>query len=688
MKNLTVFFALLFSTQYYTQKESQIIFNEVSIHYLRNHKIDNYWTNADSFLRTLDNELHNESLPIKQHHDLLNFILKGVKSGRLKTFMPDEYHAHLQPGDYFKTPICKDSLEPGRAEINFYEAQHNKHLNILNGFLHGYTIDPETDERVSELHIYPLKAADFVSFTFLEKWEFDIKKSLIVKTVNGITVNTFKINEKTGDVIGIDPRFHIKLNAFEKSSLNWKVAENYFSTSTISGNEQAKTKDIQTFWWHDNIESSKRINLIQPLFSGNLDYIEAIPPYNKTLVDKNKALYKYEKSPVYDEYGDELYDVVGDQIYNTDTSLYSYQDINKLGFIEDWYFDTIHFSFGKEIKAVAPCAKSYYENGELSKSKPLFLINVNGNTINRKVNDFYLQNHKSPLMLLNNKIQNINKNILIKNGFTIDSIDQIKMNSFFIKYPYFEDNKTYTSLYGNPYKIEKNTQQLMNTILLVSRMNYETGEYIYDQITGDVLYDSILSPFAYQDIIGFKFIEDWNYDISETRFDINITGVIPMIWHTNPETGDIIGGKELYMSKPNTNNKSEYTLIKSGHLFTEPLSRYEMNDFWHFKENTEWLYPQNRKELITSLLEGVKSKKAKVLDPQNNKKIKWKNRKSYIGDVTFADIESIQFEEDIYFNFASGHFKKMVKSATLILRGLDDEDRWSFPWLKIIFSDK
>ena len=688
MKALTVFFAILFSAQYYAQKESQIIFNEVSIHFSRKHKMDDFWRNRETFLQMFDKELNNESLPIKQHHDLLDFIIKGLKSGRLKAFMPDKNSAHVQPSGYFKTPIQKDSLEPSIAEIDFHEAQHNKHLNILNSVEYVYAVDPGINEEVLELYIHPLEIADFVSFTFVEKWEFDIKKSFIVKTVNGITVNTIKINEDTGDVIGINPRFHIKLNTFEKSSLNWKVAENYFSTSTISGNEQVETEEIQQYWWNENIESSKRFNLIQPLFSNKYNYLEPNPTYNKTLTNKNKALYKYEKHPIYDEYGEELYDVVGNQMYDIDTSLYSYLDINKLGFIEDWYFDTINYSFGKEIKAIAPCAKSYDEDGELSKSIPLFLINVNGNNTIQKVDDFYLPNHKSPLMLLNNKTQNIDKNILIENGFTMDSINQIKMNSFFIKYPFAEGNKTYKSLFDDPYKIEKNPQELMNILHIVPRMNFETGQYIYDQITGDELYDSILSPYVNQDIIGFKFIEDWDYDISETQFEINITGVIPMIWDTNPVTGDIMGGKELYMSKPNPNNKSEYTLIKSGHLFTEPLSGYEMDDFWNFKENTEWLYPQKRKELITSLLEGGKSKKAQVIDPYNNEKIKWKNRESYIGDITFTDIESVQFEEDIYFNYESGHFKKTVKSVTLILKGLDDEDRWSFPWLKIIFSHK
>ena len=161
-----------------------------------------------------------------------------------------------------------------------------------------------------------------------------------------------------------------------------------------------------------------------------------------------------------------------------------------------------------------------------------------------------------------------------------------------------------------------------------------------------------------------------------------------MIWHTNPEIGDIVGTRELYMAKPKTDSKGKYTLLKSNHVFTEPLLGDEMDDFWNYKENTEWLYTKKRKELITSLLEGIKSKKTQVIDPYNNEKIKWKKREGYVGDITFADIESIQFEEDIYFNNESGHFKKTVTSVTLILKGLDDEDRWNFPWLKIIFSEK
>jgi len=703
MKNLTLVFTIIFSTQYNAQKESQIIFNEVPIHF--SFDIDKYeyesWKNPGVLFEQIDRKLNDGALPIQEHYEFINYIMRNIESGKITIYEPDLFSPFISPEEFFKKPM---SLDKG-TDYDYYTQYPlgNSYTLIRNDEFDG--IDQLTGELLYDVEIEPLLEKDFVSFTFIEEWEFDTKNSIMLKRVLGFTANTYQIDE-TGERRGTTPRFYVKLNAYSPNENNWKVANSFISKLIINGvsygKRSVKKEELKRCWWENNIEQSKRYNLIQPLFSGKLNYLEAAPPYNKTLADRNKALYKYKESSVYDEYGNELYDVVGEQIYHTDTSLYSYLDINKLGFIEDWYFDTINCSFGKEVKAIIPCAINFNETGELLKSTPLFLINMNGNTISQEVNDFSLENHKSPLILVNLKIKaldnigkeirfhsgDINENLLKENSITIDSIDQIKVNSFFIKYPYLEDSKTYTSLFGDPYKIEKNTQQLMNTLHIVPRMNYETGEYIYEPITGDELYDSILSPYDYQDISGYKFIEDWNYDIAINHFDISITGVIPMIWHTNPEIGDIVGTRELYMAKPKTDSKEKYTLLKSNHVFTEPLLGDEMDDFWNYKENTEWLYTKKRKELITSLLEGIKSKKTQVIDPYNNEKIKWKKREGYVGDITFADIESIQFEEDIYFNNESGHFKKTVTSVTLILKGLDDEDRWNFPWLKIIFSEK
>jgi hypothetical protein len=709
MKNLTLFFAIIFSTQYNAQKESQIIFNEVPIHFSFDNDIKKYeyWGKPGVLLKQFDRQLNDGALPVQEHYELVNYIMKNVESGKIKIYEPDLFAPFISPEEFFKKPMSLDK----ETDYDYY-IQYPLSNSYALGRIDEMTGDIMFDELTGKVHyemvIEPLLQSDFVSFTFVEEWEFDTKNSIMLKRVLGFTANTLQIDE-TRERIGTTPRFYVKLNAHSPNENNWKVANNFISRSIVNGptrgKRNAKKEELQRYWWENNIETSKRHKLIQPLFSGDFNYIEAAPPYSKTLADKNKALYKYEKSPIYDELGNELYDFVGEQMYHTDTSLYSYLDINKLGFIEDWYFDTINCSFRKEVKAIMPCALNYNETGELLKSIPLFLINMNGNTISQEVNGFSLENHKSPLILVNVKIKDLdnireeirfhagnimNENLLKENSITIDSVAQVKMNSFFINYPSSEGANMYTSLFYNDYQIEKNTKSLMNKLSLIERIDNDTGDLLYDENFGNQLYDSILIPYVNQDITGFKFIEDWNYDIAENQFDISITGVIPMIWYTNPEIGDIVGTRELYMAKPKSDSKGKYTLLKSNHIFTEPLRQVIglFDDFWYYKENTEWLYPQKRKELITSLLEGIKSKKTQVIAPYNNEKIKWKNRESYVGDITFADIGSIQFEEDIYFNYESGHFKKTVKSVTFILEGLDDKDRWNFPWLKIIFSEK
>ena len=110
MKNLTLFFAIIFSTQYNAQKESQIIFNEVPIHFSFDNDIKKYeyWGKPGVLLKQFDRQLNDGALPVQEHYELVNYIMKNVESGKIKIYEPDLFAPFISPEEFFKKPMSLD----------------------------------------------------------------------------------------------------------------------------------------------------------------------------------------------------------------------------------------------------------------------------------------------------------------------------------------------------------------------------------------------------------------------------------------------------------------------------------------------------------------------------------------------------------------------------------------------------
>jgi len=74
----------------------------------------------------------------------------------------------------------------------------------------------------------------------------------------------------------------------------------------------------------------------------------------------------------------------------------------------------------------------------------------------------------------------------------------------------------------------------------------ENDDPMYDEETGDELYDSVPSPYYARDIIRYELKEDWFFDKQRSVMDVRIIGISPVVYATNPETGDIMGTKNLF----------------------------------------------------------------------------------------------------------------------------------------------
>ena len=73
----------------------------------------------------------------------------------------------------------------------------------------------------------------------------------------------------------------------------------------------------------------------------------------------------------------------------------------------------------------------------------------------------------------------------------------------------------------------------------------EDGEPLYDE-TGEVVKKDTLEQYETTDIIRYEIKEDWFFDKQRSILDVRIIGLSPVIYSTNPVSGDIDGIENLF----------------------------------------------------------------------------------------------------------------------------------------------
>jgi len=74
----------------------------------------------------------------------------------------------------------------------------------------------------------------------------------------------------------------------------------------------------------------------------------------------------------------------------------------------------------------------------------------------------------------------------------------------------------------------------------------ENDEPVIDPITGDILLDTVVNEYTARDIIRYEIKEDCFFDKQRSVMDVRIIGISPVVYYTNPETGDVLGTKNLF----------------------------------------------------------------------------------------------------------------------------------------------
>jgi len=74
----------------------------------------------------------------------------------------------------------------------------------------------------------------------------------------------------------------------------------------------------------------------------------------------------------------------------------------------------------------------------------------------------------------------------------------------------------------------------------------ENDDPMIDPVTGDEILDSTSVPYTAMEIIKYELKEDWFFDKQRSVMDVRIIGISPVIYGKNPETGVIMGYKNLF----------------------------------------------------------------------------------------------------------------------------------------------
>ncbi len=649
----------------------------------------NKYDKPNEVLNLYTDSLKRYSIPFSVHHNLIETILRQLKNGNVQAYIADQNSGKLHPEDHFKTPIPKEYF----SEENIDQLPDQELVSLLYLVEEYPVYDDETYEQVYneetgglmyEKYIDPYITFEYTSLTFYENWIFT-NGSLSKETI-GYSVNVNRLNPETGNIDGVKPLFFIYNQPTTNPNL---LVENIHSITDIY---KDKNKN-ELNWWTNELSKPLKQTIAESLLNTKTDLFSPFPPYLK--LTKDQVIHQmnfFDEFEVYDDYGDVIYDpMTGEVKMFLDTIPVNYQDIDRLEFIEDWFFDTTSLSIKKDIKGVIP--HKTYESKEEDlpffrlKTEPMFLIkrkDISSNIGDTKVNHVNHIRHFFPEM----SDSLIDELRIYPKWHSKLNIDTTLSST--VKNKYFESSSTNELFYNwewfsNTFrKAPLSHRDSLNGYSYDMPKYDKNGEEMYDEVTGDIIIEYFTEPYTNKDIATLNFVENWQYNFSENKFHKEIVYQGVEILHRQDDAGTIIGLKPLMHAKKTSVN--EWTpLVKESkyqYYFFEPTE----NSFRNYDNYSHKIYPHEREQLINGLLENVRLKKATAINCRTGKKLKPKEFKDHIGTINYLEYPSLRFSEDIFYNPSTFNFKKEVKSITLYRIINEGDHLKEIPWITIEMS--
>jgi len=254
---------------------------------------------------------------------------------------------------------------------------------------------------------------------------------------------------------------------------------------------------------------------------------------------------------MYDDNGDAIFD--GIKPYQTD-------DIVAITFYENWTRNPTTNILEKQVVGYTLDVAFFHpETDDFIGPKSLFYIPC----LDKKIKS------KNLLQLADNmesetKIRYV---ILGPNPSGEEAVDYENLSSNF-RYDFFGANKFAPLLSANkelpvykvpleqfspgedkfPYSELLSKEELKlngGEIFMIPKLDL-TDNLMYDD-DGEIIYDEILEMYEVRDIVRLGFVEDWSFDKETLTIQKKVKGIIPIVTYRNPETGDDVGIKKLFV---------------------------------------------------------------------------------------------------------------------------------------------
>ena len=332
------------------------ISNDIKKKYFVSNQNIEYYKYCSSIFNNSSDLNNYSSLSSESKYIIYDAIFNKAKNGELLVY---QYRSGLgfygpAPDDKWigkKQIMKKTEISRNISYLNLRDSIDRYGEPVMDN--NGYILTIEYSQECS--------IDDFIGINFYEEWTFDYKNLTIDKKILYYAPALKAINPETLELLGYKCPFIVENKNLK---INKKIATDFYSNTDIFCNYQ--TYDT---WFNNNLEPSVKYPFIKEAMTNeNNSYYECSPPYNKKISKIDALSFESFRDSISDDY---------EPVLNNDGSVikikflenYLQEEINSLGFVENWFFDDKISSFSKEVNGVSLERINFDKE-----SHPIFLI--------------------------------------------------------------------------------------------------------------------------------------------------------------------------------------------------------------------------------------------------------------------------------------------------------------------------
>lgn len=325
-------------------------------YYVSNRNVD-YWKYCSGIADNNSSELTNSSILNNDSKKILfNNIFNKAKNGELVVYQYSYYIDVFGPapdGNWIgeKKILNKNEIKQAISYKTYRDSIDNE----------GFTFYDDNADKILIDFLDESKIDDFIGIKFYEEWTFDYKNLTIDKKIIYYAPAIKAINPETLEVVGFRCPFIVENKNLKTKQI---IATDFYTNTDIFCNRE--TNDT---WFNDNLEPSVKFPFIKEAMTNeNNSFYECSPPYNKKISNIEALSIEVFRDSISDD-DEPVFDKNGEVIKIKDLEYYVQDEINSLGFIENWFFDDRTSSFSKDVSGISLELVNY--EGE---SEPIFLL--------------------------------------------------------------------------------------------------------------------------------------------------------------------------------------------------------------------------------------------------------------------------------------------------------------------------